>query len=443
MRSLNNIKVELLLLLFVFIGINVFSELDKLVHSYVLNINKVSGGLYLKEFFVNITELGSSAWYFSIFVCCLIILYLLKKIDIVSIKNINGKISFFITCTVYLAVVGILTQVLKHIIGRPRPNHADFNDLNSFNYLSFDSSFHSFPSGHSSTIFMVCFILCSILPKLKYYFVFLAIIIAISRVVVGAHFFTDVVAGGLLSLLVYRFLNNYLVTNYKHYLFNEILLVSYGDYKYYIIVLSGICLFLSVGPSLDLYASSLFYLGNSQFSLQSIDLTSILFRKILIPAILIYILILPIVGRFYNISKLFFGVRFAVKEILLIWFSQIVSMLVVINLLLKNLWGRARPGDILQFGGSEIFTPWYKISNSCYTNCSFVSGDASVGFAFIVLYFLTKKIIFLYASLIFGFVLGFIRIIAGGHFLSDVVFSGLIIILLNLLIVKLYNKINE
>jgi len=161
------------------------------------------------------------------------------------------------------------------------------------------------------------------------------------------------------------------------------------------------------------------------------------------PAILIYILILPIVGRFYNISKLFFGVRFTFKEILLIWFSQIVSILVVINLLLKNLWGRARPGDVLQFGGSEIFTPWYKISNSCYTNCSFVSGDASVGFAFIVLYFLTKNIIFLYASLIFGFVLGFIRIIAGGHFLSDVVFSGFIIILLNLLIVKLYNKINE
>ena len=53
--------------------------------------------------------------------------------------------------------------------------------------------------------------------------------------------------------------------------------------------------------------------------------------------------------------------------------------------------------------------------------CSFVSGDASVGFSIIVLYFITKKVLFLYLSLISGILLGFVRIIAGGHFLSDIV----------------------
>ena len=99
-------------------------------------------------------------------------------------------------------------------------------------------------------------------------------------------------------------------------------------------------------------------------------------------------------------------------------------------------------GDILEFGGVETFSPWYKISNSCDTNCSFVSGDSSVGFAIIILFFLTKNIFFLYGSLVFGFMLGFIRILAGGHFLSDVVFSGVIIIFLNFLIVKVYNRTN-
>ena len=86
------------------------------------------------------------------------------------------------------------------------------------------------------------------------------------------------------------------------------------------------------------------------------------------------------------------------------------------NLLLKNLWGRSRPGDIMQFEGNDLFTPWYKITDSCQTNCSFVSGDASVGFGIITLYFLTKNNIYLYTSLIFGFLLGFTRIVAGGHF---------------------------
>ena len=97
----------------------------------------------------------------------------------------------------------------------------------------------------------------------------------------------------------------------------------------------------------------------------------------------------------------------------------------------------------MQLGGEETFTPWYKLSDSCETNCSFVSGDASVGFAIIIFYFITKNSLFLYLSLLFGFLLGFIRILAGGHFLSDVVFAGIIIVLLNFLITLVYKKYYE
>ena len=101
-------------------------------------------------------------------------------------------------------------------------------------------------------------------------------------------------------------------------------------------------------------------------------------------------------------------------------------------MILKNLWGRARPNDILQLGGKETFSPWFEIRNACETNCSFVSGDASVGFSIIVLYLITKKIIFLYASAFAGLVLGLIRIMAGGHFLSDIFFAGFFIVILNI-----------
>ena len=96
----------------------------------------------------------------------------------------------------------------------------------------------------------------------------------------------------------------------------------------------------------------------------------------------------------------------------------------MLTLALKNLWGRSRPNDILDFGGTNNFTPWYQITDQCINNCSFVSGDSSVGFALIVFYFIIKKTIYLWIALIIGIFLGLIRIMEGEHFISDVVFSG-------------------
>ena len=39
-----------------------------------------------------------------------------------------------------------------------------------------------------------------------------------------------------------------------------------------------------------------------------------------------------------------------------------------------------------------------------------------------------------------GFVLGLIRIMAGGHFLSDVFFAGFFIVILNIILFELYKK---
>ena len=109
-----------------------------------------------------------------------------------------------------------------------------------------------------------------------------------------------------------------------------------------------------------------------------------------------------------------------------------------VNLFLKNLWGRARPGDISLLGGEENFTRWFQISDACVNNCSFVSGDASVGFSIIVLYFLSKKMFFFWLSLFFGFSIGLVRVMEGGHFVSDVVMAALILYLVYYLQIKYY-----
>ncbi len=443
MSVFNITKIELFVVLIITLSIFVAFNFDIYVYNFFLSYNENDSGIYLKEFFVNITELGSSFWYFGTSLISLAVLFFIKKTQFFKINEIDKKLNFFLSVVFYLLAVGIITQLIKHFVGRARPNYTDFEVGFNFNYFTLDSSFHSFPSGHSSTIFMVCFILIAILPKLKYFFYALAAIIALSRVVVSAHFLSDVIAGALLALLVYKFLNNFFGKKNKNYLFNEIIFINSSNLYYSLIFLLGICLFLSVGPSLDLFIAKLFYHGNAQFSLQSFDFLSLFFREILIPLILIYLLILPIIGKYIKLDKIYFGHIFSNKEILLIWITQILSLLIFVNLFLKNFWGRARPGDVKQLDGDGLFTPWYQLSSSCETNCSFVSGDASVGFAVVILYFITKNNFFLYSALLLGFLLGFIRILAGGHFLSDIVFSGFFIILLSMLIHKVYKRYYE
>ena len=132
------------------------------------------------------------------------------------------KIILFISAFVYLLANGLVTQIFKHIIGRLRPNHTNFEDSVTFNFFTFESEFHSFPSGHSSTIFMVCLILCRLMPKIKYFLYLFAFIIALSRVVVNAHFFTDIIAGMILAFIVFKFLDIFFEKYYKKFLLSEI-----------------------------------------------------------------------------------------------------------------------------------------------------------------------------------------------------------------------------
>ena len=60
--------------------------------------------------------------------------------------------------------------------------------------------------------------------------------------------------------------------------------------------------------------------------------------------------------------------------------SFVIGPGLLANVSLKENWGRPRPNQVQQFGGSEHFQPWWRPSGECSRNCSFVSGEASQGF---------------------------------------------------------------
>lgn len=104
---------------------------------------------------------------------------------------------------------------------------------------------------------------------------------------------------------------------------------------------------------------------------------------------------------------------------------------VVVNLVFKEHWGRARPAHTQEFGGERTFSPPLIISDQCARNCSFVSGDASVGFslAALGLVFASRRRRWMTIGLAAGIAIGILRIALGRHYPSDVIFSGVFVLL--------------
>lgn len=96
----------------------------------------------------------------------------------------------------------------------------------------------------------------------------------------------------------------------------------------------------------------------------------------------------------------------------------------VVNVLFKDHWGRARPNQIEAFGGEQQFTPAWVPSDQCDHNCAFVCGDASIGFVLLAVAYVSRRPRYWHgAGLVAGGFLGLMRLAQGGHFFSDVVFS--------------------
>ena len=52
----------------------------------------------------------------------------------------------------------------------------------------------------------------------------------------------------------------------------------------------------------------------------------------------------------------------------------------LVNVVLKDHWGRSRPIDVTQFGGTDHYVRWWDPRGDCPNNCSFVSGDVAGAF---------------------------------------------------------------
>ncbi len=104
----------------------------------------------------------------------------------------------------------------------------------------------------------------------------------------------------------------------------------------------------------------------------------------------------------------------------------------VANVVFKDNWGRARPREVVQYGGEKQFTPPLLRANQCTDNCSFISGEAAavyVPFFAAALLLPHVRVALIIGGLVAGTTTGLVRMSTGGHFLSDILFAGIIMAL--------------
>ncbi|HUL57767.1 MAG TPA: phosphatase PAP2 family protein [Anaeromyxobacteraceae bacterium] len=101
----------------------------------------------------------------------------------------------------------------------------------------------------------------------------------------------------------------------------------------------------------------------------------------------------------------------------------------LVNVAFKDHYGRPRPREVQELGGREPFLPVWVKGDDAQAK-SFPCGHCSMGFYLSTPYLVLRRrrrktaAAFLLAGVGWGALLGVARMMAGGHFLSDVVWSG-------------------
>ncbi len=154
-----------------------------------------------QAFFRVVTELGNSAWKILMATGMVALFHLAARHSLrpraaLLFRHGAALAGFVLACVIGS---GVLVNILKRLIGRARPEITAGEGV--FSFLPFEkaASWASFPSGHSTTIFALAVALCCLFPRLRLVFLTVAIWVACSRVMIGVHWASDVIAGAALG----------------------------------------------------------------------------------------------------------------------------------------------------------------------------------------------------------------------------------------------------
>jgi len=186
----------------------------------------------------------------------------------------------------------------------------------------------------------------------------------------------------------------------------------------------------SLFPALDIAVSGWFRNGDGGFALAASPFWRFLRRAFMNAFTVWYIVIAVACVATWEWRRTVLGFEF--RKWFYLALCALAGPLLLVNIILKEQWGRWRPHAVTDLGGAEVFTRPLDWGGSCLDNCSFVSGEvASMVMVFVSLAFVTTawRPVHYGFAVILGAVSALIRVGQGGHFLSDTLFAAILMVL--------------
>src|SRR6266567_2579961 len=154
--------------------------------------------LWVVDTFNEITDFGQGGWFLIpigtfIVLAAILTTQAAGRIGNLVVVSLIVRLEF-----VFLAVAlpGLTVTIVKRLIGRVRPS-----DLGPFAYMpwSWQPAYASMPSGHATTACAAAIAIGAVWPKARVPMWIFAVVIALSRVVITAHYVSDVIAAGFVG----------------------------------------------------------------------------------------------------------------------------------------------------------------------------------------------------------------------------------------------------
>ena len=110
----------------------------------------------------------------------------------------NNFPSFYLMLILQTGQFALVSLLIKRLVKRPRPNYQQEDPPK----ILFLFASYSFPSGHTAASFTAWPVLSYYFPRYTFYFISLALLISFSRLYLAKHYFSDILAGIVLGLLL-------------------------------------------------------------------------------------------------------------------------------------------------------------------------------------------------------------------------------------------------
>ena len=155
------------------------------------------------DFFGIVTEFGISTWYLVGSFALFLFYRFLQR------RPLYAHRALFLFSSI--AVSGIVSNILKVLIGRYRPEmffERGLYGINFFNFsfFNFSHGLTSFPSGHTATTFSLAWALSLFFPHTRIPLLCFAVMVGASRVIITSHYLSDALGGAYVGVMSVLFL---------------------------------------------------------------------------------------------------------------------------------------------------------------------------------------------------------------------------------------------